>query len=123
MKSKHLAKADFLRQLRSLARDLYLLGDFTCKDPERALLASKLQGYVEAGITIEVVTSSDVQNEIDKAHREQFGEERAARRERLLAELSKDDKQESDSEPEDITDWEYYDAPARDRQEKRKRKS
>lgn len=33
MKSKHLAKADFIRRLRELAVELYELGDFTSIDP------------------------------------------------------------------------------------------
>ena len=40
MKSKHLAKADFLRRLRELARELYELGDFTSQDPKRELVSA-----------------------------------------------------------------------------------
>lgn len=34
MKSKHLAKADFIRRLRELAAELYELSDFTSKHLE-----------------------------------------------------------------------------------------
>lgn len=82
MKSKHLAKADFLRELAKYAGELYELGDFTCKDAEREKLSSKIEGYAAAGKTIGVVNSSDIQRVIDKAHLEKFGEEREARKAR-----------------------------------------
>lgn len=112
MKSIHRAKADFLRQLASNAKDLYELGDFTSEDPKRALLSSKIEGFIDAGTLIEVVTPAEVQKVIDKAHLEKFGEERAARRLRILEERSKADAAESsEHEP----DWDRYDTPAKDR--------
>ena len=68
MKSKHLAKADYLRELTKFAKELYELGDFTSEEPERAKLSAKIEGYAAAGTTIEVVTSAEVQGVIDKAH-------------------------------------------------------
>ena len=56
MKSNHLAKADFLRQLASYAKALYELGDFTSEDPKREVLSSKIEGFIDAGTLIEVVT-------------------------------------------------------------------
>lgn len=112
MKSKHLAKADFLRQLASYAKELYELGDFTSEDLKRAHLSSRIQGFAEAGALIEVVTSAEVQKVIDKAHLEKFGEERAARRLRILEERSQADSAESS---EHKPDWDQYDAPAKDR--------
>ena len=38
MKSKHLAKADYLRELGKYAKELYELGDFTSEDPELSLI-------------------------------------------------------------------------------------
>ena len=46
MKSKHLAKADFLRQLAKHTKALYELGDFTSEDPNRAELSAKLEGFI-----------------------------------------------------------------------------
>lgn len=112
MKSKHLAKADFLRLLASYAKELYELGDFTSEDPNRALLSSKVEGVVDAGTLLEVVTSAEVQKVIDKAHLEKFGEERATRRLRILEERSQAGGSESrEHEP----DWDQYDTPAKDR--------
>ena len=110
MKSKHLAKADYLRELGQLARELYAYGDFTCKTPERVNLSAKIQGYAAAGITIEVVTSIEVQSVIDRAHLERFDEEREVRRTRILRERA-----DKSTETEDDVDWDVYDSPAKDR--------
>lgn len=105
-------KSRFLRQLSIYAKALYELGDFTSEDPKRAALSSKIEGLAEAGTLIELVTSAEVQKVIDKAHLEKFGEERAARRLRILQESSKADAPESiEQEP----DWDQYDTPAKDR--------
>ena len=117
MKSKHLAKADFLRRLSSHAESLYELGDFTCANPERTALSSKIAGFADAGITLEVVTPEEVQSVIDKAHMQKFGESREARRTRLLEEKADELKQEgsdTDSKP----DWDIYDSPAKNRKGK-----
>ena len=111
MKSKHLAKADYLRSLAMYATELYELGDFTSEDPERAKLSAKIEGYAAAGTTIEVVTSAEVQSVIDKAHLAKFGEEREARRARILADRAK----QSTDVVEDEVDWDVYDSPAKDR--------
>lgn len=114
MKSKHLAKADFLRRLRELATELYDLGDFTSKDPDREIISAKIQGFADAGQTVEVVTSQEIQQVIDKAHLAKFGEEREARRARVLEEQAKGAAGSEDSS-EDVTDWDKYDSPAKDR--------
>ena len=114
MKSKYLAKADFLRRLRELATELYKLGDFTSKDPERAIISAKIQGFADAGTTIAVVTSTEIQHVIDKAHLEKFGEEREARRSRILEERAAKNIC-SESPLEDAPDWDRYDSPAKDR--------
>ena len=112
MKSKYLAKADYLRELGQLARELYALGDFTSEAPERVKLSAKIEGYAAAGTTIEIVTSTEVQSVIDRAHLEKFGEEREARRTRILEERA--DKS-TDIETENEVDWDVYDSPAKDR--------
>lgn len=115
MKSKHLAKADYLRELAKLSKELYELGDFTSEDPERAKLSAKIEGYAAAGTTIEVVTSAEVQGVIDKAHLAKFGEEREARRARILEERADNS---ADIEVKDEVDWDVYDRPAKDRRSK-----
>ena len=110
MKSKHLAKADFLRRLRELATELYDLGDFTSKDPDREIISAKIQGFADAGQTVEVVTSQEIQQVIDKVHLAKFGEEREARRARVLEEQAKGAAGSEDSS-EDVTDWDKYDSP------------
>lgn len=116
MKSKHLAKADFLRRLKELATELYDLGDFTSHDPKREVVSATIQGFAEAGTTIEVVSSKEIQEVIDKAHLAKFGEERETRRARVLEELAKN-KSDDDSSVEEETDWDKYDSPARDRKQ------
>ena len=121
MKSKHLAKADFLRQLVKHTKALYELGDFTSEDPNRAELSAKLEGFIEAGTLIEVATHDEIQAVIDKAHLAAFGEAREARRTRILeerAQHAKDASTSSDTKADDAeaeVDWEIYDSPAIDR--------
>ena len=112
MKSEHRAKADFLRELAKYAKDLYELGDFTCEDEKRVNLSSKIEGFAVAGSIIELVTRAEIQKVIDKAHFAQFGEEREARRTRILEErAAQKDERDLDEE----VDWDVYDSPAKDR--------
>ena len=121
MKSKHLAKADFLRQLAKHTKALYELGDFTSDDPNRAKLSAKLEGFIEAGTLIEVATRDEIQAVIDKAHLAAFGEAREARRTRILEERAQQAKEANtspDTKADDAgveVDWEIYDSPAIDR--------
>ena len=112
MKSEHRAKADFLRELAKYAKELYALGDFACGDKERVNLSSKIEGFAAAGSIIELVTRDEIQTVIDKAHFAQFGEERKARRTRILEERA---KRKNDAEPGEEVDWDVYDSPAKDR--------
>ena len=113
MKSKHLAKADYLRQLRKYVSELYEFGDFTCVHPERLALSSKLEGYAVAGTTIEIVSQKEVQDVIDGEHLKKFGEGREERRLRILEEKKQvADQMLLDDAP---SDWEIYDSPAKDR--------
>lgn len=117
MKSKHLAKADFLRKLASYAKQLYEAGDFTCTEPERVTLSAKMEGFVDAGVSLEVVTSSEAQSIIDKAHLEKFGEGRVARRTRILEEKAFK-VEDSNAEQTTALDWGIYDSPAKNRKNK-----
>ena len=114
MKSIHLAKADFLRELAKYAKELYELGDFTCTDEKRVNLSSKIEGFAAAGSIIDLVTRAEIQKVIDRAHLERFGEERDARRTRILEERAKDKAEDG---PVDDADWEVYDSSARDRKQ------
>lgn len=113
MKTNHRARADFLRELKTLTNELYLLGDFTSSDPRRALLESKLNGFIQAGLLIEVVTGDEMQQLIDDCHFSVFGESRSDRRERLNSENSALGR--VGDEDSDIPDWDSYDSPAIDR--------
>ena len=112
MKSEHRAKADFLRELAKYAKDLYKLGDFTCEDEKRVNLSSKIEGFAAAGSIIELVTRAEIQKVIDKAHFAEFGEEREARRTRILEEQAAKGSSEHVT---DHVDWDVYDSPAKDR--------
>ena len=61
MKSIHLAKADFLRELAKYAKELYEFGDFTCTDEKRVNLSSKIDGFAGAGLIIGLVTRAEIQ--------------------------------------------------------------
>jgi Zn-finger domain-containing protein len=115
MKSKHLARADFLRELSRYAAELYDLGDFTSTDSKREALSSKIEGFAAAGTIIEVVSPDEVQKVIDRAHFEAFGEEREARRARILEERAAQAGEGSDETADRDTDWDVYDTPAVDR--------
>ena len=60
------------------------------------------------------VTKAEIQKVIDRAHLEKFGEERDARRTRILEERAKNKAEDG---PADEVDWEVYDSPARDRKQ------
>ena len=60
MKSKHLAKADFLRQLSIYATELYEMGDFTSTDPDRQLLSAKIEGFAAALDNVRGATPASV---------------------------------------------------------------
>lgn len=113
MKTNHRARADFLRELKTLTNELYSLGDFTSSDPGRALLEAKLDGFIQAGLLIEVVTRDEMQQVIDACHFSVFEESRSDRRERLTLENRALDS--AGNEDPDAPDWNSYDSPAIDR--------
>jgi len=112
MKSKHLAKADFLRQLRSLTMELYNLGDFTVTDPQRRLHEAKLDGFIDAGLLLKVCHREDMQQLIDACHMDVFKESRTERKKRI----SEENKATDDGAA--ITDWDSFDSPAFERSNK-----
>ena len=106
MKTIHLAKADFLRDLVKVTTELYAIGDFTINDPNWAILSARLDGFIRAGLLIEVATRDEIQKAIDQVHWDVFDETREARRKRIARETS-----------ESLTgqDWDVFDSPAYDR--------
>ena len=113
MKSEHRARADFLRELRLFTRELYEFGDFTCTDPDRALLEAKLNGFIEAGLLIDVVSRDDMQKVIDECHVAIFSETRTERRNRINSAKGLSSVDAGDDEA--LTNWDVYDSPAFDR--------
>ena len=111
MKSKHLARADFLRQLSHYALELYELRDNPSQGPKKSDLESRIRGFVDAGLTIDLVTPDEIQGVIDKAHLDHFGEERQARRDRVRRESTSVDPLMEQGD----LDWDMYDSPTIDR--------
>ena len=109
MKSKYLAKADFLRELRGLTTELYELDDFRVDNPHRQLLEAKIKGFIDAGLLLEAVSRADMQEEIDNCHLKAFGESRNDRKQRL-AETANED-----STVDIATDWGKFDSAAFER--------
>ena len=99
------AKYRFLSKLERLAEELYRRGDSINHDEAWERQRSFLRGYSDAGTTINLVTSVDIQQVIDRSHERVFGESRISRIERLKP-------IEADSgEP----DWDEFDAPTYER--------
>ena len=52
IKSKHLAKADFIRELKSLTTQLNAIGDSSSKDSRWTVLSSKLDSFIAAALLL-----------------------------------------------------------------------
>ena len=98
-------KYRLLSKLESMARELYQHGDSISHDESWEQRRSFLWGFADAGKTVEAITSQDVQNVIDRAHREVFGEDREDRIRRL--------KPVSDNQEQ--PDWDVFDSPTYER--------
>lgn len=101
------AKRVFLSKLQSLAETLYSRGDSTSHDDSWANSRSYLWGFAEAGKTLHLVESEEIQSVIDDAHLRVFGEGRLERIERLKP-IS-----ENNSE----IDWDAFDSPTYERKQ------
>ena len=77
------AKYKFLSELERVAEVLYRQGDSISHDEAWERRRSFLWGFGQAGKTIQLVTSEDIQRTIDQAHERVYSESRAARMERL----------------------------------------
>ena len=115
IKSKHLAKADFIRELKSLTTQLYAIGDSSSKEPRWAVLSSKLDGFIEAGLLLQVANRTELQRHIDEIHFHVFGETREARRERKESLSQSHDSEDPVNQP----DWSELDSPAYERNSKK----
>jgi hypothetical protein len=96
-KSKYIAGIKELLQLFYGTKDL--------NSAYRKKLESKVDGFIAAGILIDMISKQDLQKVIDEEHMTAFGMTRAERREKL--------KFESKG-PE--VDWDIYDIPTIHRQ-------
>ena len=73
-------------------------------NPWRLDLAKKMDGFIEAGKTIQLISSVEAQAVIDEAHFVTFGESREERREKLH-------KEASEADDDTDIDWDQYDSP------------
>ena len=115
IKSKHLAKADFIRELKSLTSQLYVIGDSSSKDPRGGVLSSKLDGFIDAGLLLQVASRTEIQRQIDEIHFQVFGETREARRERKKSLSGNGDSEDPVHQP----NWSELDSPAYQRNSKK----
>ena len=99
------AKQRFLNKLEQLAEELYRCGDSINHDDAWEMKRSFVWGYGDAGKTINLVTSEDIQHVIDRAHERVYGETRVSRTERL--------KPLEDESGE--LDWDAFDTPTYER--------
>ena len=77
------AKNRFLSKLEHMAEELYRRGDSINHDEAWERQRSFLWGYGDAGKTIDLVNSEDIQRVIDRAHEQVYGESRVSRVARL----------------------------------------
>lgn len=114
MKSKYLAKAEFIRELKSMTLELYAIGDSSSKDPKWPVLSSKLDGFIEAGLLLQVASHAEIQRHIDQMHFQVFDETREDRRERKRSVADSADPTDRAAHP----DWSELDSPAYERKSK-----
>ena len=99
------ANYKFLSKLDQMAEALYKRGDSISHDEAWERHRSFLWGFAEAGMTIQLVSSEDIQRVIDKAHERVYAESRVSRIERLSP--SRDGLKEPD--------WDAFDSPTFER--------
>ena len=116
MKSKHLARADFLRELKKKTEELYSLGIGERGSAEWRLKSEGIRGFIECAMLMEVAADLDVRQLIEKAHEDQFGETLTAYRERKGQESEVDENDQSVSGLESL--WDKFDSPAYKRKKK-----
>ena len=99
------AKYRLLSKLEQMAEELYRRGDSINHDEAWERQRHFLWGFGDAGKTIALVSSDDIQKAIDRAHQRVHGESRMARIERLKP------MGDGSEEP----DWDAFDSPTYER--------
>ena len=104
MYSEKVAKRFFTDKLKAMSLELYAIGGSENTSRDWLDLAKKMDGFIEAGKTIQLINSEEAQAVIDAAHLATFGESREERRKKLQREAIESD--------EDIEiDWDQNDSP------------
>ena len=95
-------KRSFLNATRELIVALYAIKD--SESPEYKTKGSEFDGFMKAGITLGIVTRSELKKIIDEEHWSKFG---------MTIKERKAKKKDHKSEPEinNETDWSIYDTP------------
>ena len=104
MYSEKVAKRFFTDKLKVMSLELYAIGGSENTSREWLDLAKKMDGFIEAGKTIQLISSVEAQAVIDAAHLATFGEGREERRKKLQQGATESDHDVG-------TDWDQYDSP------------
>ena len=101
--SEQLKKELYLESIRKRARHLYVYGE--SHPDEKDLIAHKLDGFLEAGLLLQIFNKDQLQQVIDEEHVTIFG---MSRKERVK-------KRQQEGISPASADWSAYDAPATER--------
>ena len=99
---KHYNKIKFSDGLRALLSEYY--GHSEREPSEITALKYKIDGYIEAGLTLNAISKGELQDLIDQKHMAVFGMTRKQRR--IEKKLGK---------KEELRDWSAFDRPAIER--------
>ena len=94
-------RVNFEGRFKELLQSLYAFGD--AKVTAKEQLSQKIEGFIEAGLLLEVTDNTRLQEIVDRVHLEVFGESLDDRRK--AAKLGR----------QTIKDWSLYDRPAFER--------
>jgi hypothetical protein len=104
MYSEKVAKRFFTDKLKAMSLELYAIGGSENTSRDWLDLAKKMDGFIEAGKTIQLISSVEAQAVIDAAHLATFGEGREERRKKLQQGVTESDHDVG-------IDWDQYDSP------------
>lgn len=99
------ANQKFLGDVERMAEALYREGDSISHGDSWDKRQSFIAGFCKAGLNLEVATSGEIQDAIDKAHVSVYGQDRAARRAQYQS------IQNDTGDP----DWDAFDVPTFER--------
>ena len=94
-------RAVFEKRFEELLQSLYAFGD--AKVPAKEQLSQKIEGFIEAGLLLEVTDNTRLQEIVDRVHLEVFGESLADRTKAAKLGLTSD------------RDWTEYERPSFER--------